>query len=151
MNLERLYAILADCTVQLRKGPEISGESEDSIDVVHIYMMPDESEAPTGMFKLDLPFLVVGVDVEKAKSHRNELLDILSQYPSPDRLSGGLSYIEVGAEIGDQGAAFQLFAMGKALGLWDVITPERMGFEGEEARKMAVQGFVMMTGHRIAA
>ena len=151
MDTKRLYEILADCTVQLRKGPPISGKQLPGVDVVEVYMMPDESEAPADMFKLDLPFLVIGVDLERAGSRKDELLDVLSSYPNPESLAGGPSYIEVGAEIGDQGAAFQLFALGKALDLWDVITPETLGFSGEEARAMAGQGFVMMTGHKVAA
>jgi hypothetical protein len=151
MNTKLLYEILAECTVQLRKGPQISGKQLPGVDVVEIYMMPDESEAPDDMFKLDVFFLVVGVDLEKAEARKTELLDVLSSYPNPERLAGGPSYIEVGAEIGDQSAAFQLFAIGKALGLWDVITPETFGFSGEKARAMAGQGFVMMTGHNIAA
>lgn len=150
MNIERLHEILAECTIQLRKGPEISGEQKDGIDVVEIYLMPDESEAPPDMVKVDLPFLVVGVDPEKAEARRTELLELLASYPEPERLANGPSYIEVGATIGSQGAAFQLFALGKALGLWDVITPENLGISGEEARQMAGNGFVMMTGHRAA-
>src|SRR6202012_2479706 len=84
----------------------------------------------------------------RAESHRAELVELLNNYPQAERIAQGPSYIEVGAEIGDQGAAFQLFAMGKVLGLWDVITPEKMGFTGPEADSMAGNGFVMMTGYR---
>ena len=80
----------------------------------------------------------------------DELIAILKTYPQPERLAGGPSYIEVGGEIGDQGAAFQLFALGKVLGLWDIITPEKLGITGPEANQMAGMGFVMMSGFKAA-
>jgi hypothetical protein len=42
--------------------------------------------------------------------------------------------------------AMRLFALGQALGMWKVITPEGLGIEGEDADRMAGSGFVMMTG-----
>jgi hypothetical protein len=152
MNLNRLYEILGATTIQFRKGEVIEKHTVgDAVDVVEINMMPHSDEAHPDLEKVDLEFLVIGVDKAKAEQHRAELVSILSDYPQPDRLAGGPSYIEVGAEIGDQGAAFQLFALGKVLGLWDVITPKAMGFEGPEAREMAGRGFVMMTGFKAAA
>lgn len=151
MNLDRLYKILNGTTVQLRKGEIVTEEEKLGLRVTTIDMMPRESEAHDGIEKVDLEFLMIGVDKAKAEQNKAELISILKTYPQPDRLAGGPSYIEVGAEIGDQGAAFQLFALGKVLGLWDVITPARMGFTGAEARQMAGSGFVMMTGFKAAA
>lgn len=164
MNLDRLYKILSETTVQLRKGEMVHGDRHlvDAVKegrdldkepggVVTIDAMPHVTEAPSGIEKVDLEFLVIGVDKAAAEKNRAELIEILKTYPQPDRLAGGPSYIEVGAEIGDQGAAFQLFALGKVLGLWDVITPATMGFAGAEARQMAGSGFVMMSGFNAAA
>ena len=170
MNLERLHEILSETTVQLRKGEVIHGDKPlvDAIKaaktdedfknlpggVVSIDAMPHHRDAATqnpGLEMVDLEFLVVGVDRAKAKVRKDELVSILKTYPNPERLADGPSYIEVGAQIGDQGAAFQLFALGKVLGIWDVITPTTMGFEGDEARMMAGNGFVMCTGFREAA
>lgn len=167
MNLDRLYKILAETTIQLRKGEVLEGtpelvkaaknvKAEDKFSdlpggVLEIYAMPHESEARPDLEKVDMEFVTIGVDKAKAEQHRTELISILNQYPNPVRLAGGPSYIEVGAEIGDQAAAFQLFALGKVLGLWDVITPATMGFTGVEARQMAGSGFVMMTGFKAAA
>lgn len=150
MNIPRLIEILNETTVQLRKGPVLSTEQVNGLDVAHIYIMPDQSDAPDSLVKVDCSFVVIGVDPEKAERYRNEILEILVCYPSPERLSAGPSYIEVGAEIGDQGAAFQLFALGKVLGLWDIITPEKFGLEGAEATAAAVSGYVMMTGYKAA-
>ena len=152
MNLDRLYQILRETTAQLRKGEEIEGDNVDKFpsDSVHIYAMPHESQAKDGIEKVDLHFIVVGVDKAKAEKYKDELVAILKTYPQPERLAGGPSYIEVGGGIGDQGAAFQLFALGKVLGLWDVITPEKLGITGSEADQMAGMGFVMMSGFRAA-
>ena len=166
MNLDRLYEILRETTIQLRKGAEIEGDpalvkaikdfkGSDDLDklpggVAEVYAMPHESEAKDGIVKVDCHFIVVGVDKAKAEKHRDELVAILKTYPMPDRLADGPSYIEVGGEIGDQGAAFQLFALGEVLGLWQVITPEKLGITGPEARQMAGMGFVMMSGFKAA-
>ena len=126
MNLERLYEILAETTVQLRKGEVFEGspalveqakrgEELTSNGLLEVFDMPHMSEAPD-LELIDLELLVIGIDKTKAETHKNELIEILKTYPYPDRLAGGPSYIEVGAEIGDQGAAFQLFALGKVLG-----------------------------------
>jgi len=160
MNLDRLYKILAETTVQLRKGEVVTGTPElveefnnlgpdDQLQgggVLEIFAMPHESEARPNVEKVDLSFLTIGVDKIAAEKNRAELVGIMKSYPSQDRLQSGPSYIEVGAEIGDQGAAFQLFALGKVLGFWDVITPERLGLSGEQARQMAGAGYIMITG-----
>ena len=150
MNLERLYKILADTTMQLRKGAEIEQHQAGPIAVTEVFAMPHESEA-VGIEKVDVHFMVIGVDKAKAEAHRSELIEVLHGYPEPERLAGGPSYIEVGAVIGDQGAAFQLFALGKVLGLWSIIMPETLGITGEQAHKMAGSGFVMMSGYKEAA
>lgn len=166
MNLDKLYQILRETTVQLRKGEEIEGDPElvdavksfkESDDVskfpggsVHIYAMPHESQANNGIEKVDCHFIVVGVNKVLAEAHKDELIAILKTYPQPERLAGGPSYIEVGSEIGDQGAAFQLFALGKVLGFWDIITPAKLGITGPEADQMAGMGFVMIDGFRAA-
>lgn len=163
MDFDKLYKILGETTIQLRKGEVLHGTKElvDAIQagvepdklpggVATFDMMPHESAAD-GLEKIDMEFLTIGVDKAKAESHRADLIELLNDYPNPASLAGGPSYITVGAEIGDQGAAFQLFALGKVLKLWDVITPKMFGMEGEEARQAAGSGFVMMTGYQRAA
>lgn len=151
MNLNRLHEILRDCTKQLRKGEVMKNEGAFGMSVLTIDAMP-HADAPgnDGLEKVDLHFLIIGVDKAIAESHRAELVGLLNAYPQVDRLEQGPSYIEVGGEIGDQGAAFQLFALGNVLGFWDVITPGKMGFSGKEADSMAGNGFVMITGYRPA-
>lgn len=162
MDLNRLYKILNETTIQLRKGDVIHGTPEpvDAIKegreklpggVVTFDMMPHTSDAKPELEQIDMTFLKIGVDKVKAQKHREELVSILNTYPHPERLAAGPSYIEVGGEIGDQGTAFQLFAVGKALGLWDVITPATFGMEGAEAERAAGAGYIMITGYRKTA
>jgi len=148
MDLDRLYDILRATTVQLRKGAEIERERVGHLDVTHVWAMPHESEAQPHVEKVDCELLVIGVDRARAEPLKAELQTILDDYPAPERLAGGPSYIELGAAIGDQGAAFQLFALGQVLGLWKVITPTMFGITGAEAKTLAGQGFVMISGYR---
>lgn len=163
MNLERLHQLLQATTVQLRKGEELEGtpalvegvKAGKSLDelgggVLHVYAMPHESQARPDVEKVDLHFVTIGVDKAAAEAIKPELLTILQSYPAPERLAGGPSYIELGAEIGDQGAALQLFALGQVLGLWTVITPATLGMTGPQADQMAGMGFVMISGFSTA-
>ena len=147
MNLDHLYTILRDATFQLRKGPVLQTEKRPGLNIHTIENMPHEEALEyEGMAKVDCELLTIAVDKAKAEERKAELIEILKTYPQPARLAGGPSYIEIGAEIGDQGAAFQLFALGEVLGLWRVVTPTRMGMVGAEAREMAARGFVMISG-----
>ena len=172
MNLDRLRQILRETTVQLRKGAEIEGDPElvDAVrnfregdDIgkipggsVHIYAMPHESEAKNGIEKVDCHFITVGVDKAKAEAHKEELVGILKDWPSEawgnhiPKLEEGPSYIHVGGAIGDQGAAFQLFALGMVLGFWDIITPAKLGITGDRADQIAGRGLVMISGFKAA-
>lgn len=163
MNLERLYEILSETTVQLRKGEVFEGtpelvEAAKSDDpealekagggVLEIFAMPHESEARPDLEKVDLHFVTIGVDKALAEERRADLVAILNDYPDPEELAGGPSYIAVGGQIGDQGAAFQLFALGKVLGLWSIITPGTFGMTGKDADRAAGNGYIMISGYR---
>lgn len=99
---------------------------------------------------VDMHFFTVAVDRTIAEGERGALIAALATYDDPERLAGGPSYIEAGAVIGDQGIALRLYALGKVLGLWEVITPGTMGITGNIAHEMAGMGFVMMSGYRAA-
>lgn len=162
MNLDRLYKILGECTALLRKGEEIEGTPElvEQIKrgdkelkgggVVEIYAMPHESEARPDVEKVDMEFVVIGVNRAKAEEHKAELVSILNEM-DPQMMADGPSYITMGGVIGDQGAAFQLFALGHVLKLWKVITPASFGFSGPEARQLAGTGMILMSGYARAA
>lgn len=162
IDLDRLYHILRETTCQLRKGevlegtPELveqvkAGKEPTVGGVLEVYALPHVNEARPDIEKVDMEFIVIGVDRAKAEEHKQELIGILNQM-DPQMMRDGPSYIHMGAEIGDQGAAFQLFALGKVLKLWNVITPATFGFSGAEARQLAGSGMVLMSGYpRVAA
>lgn len=162
-NLSRLYEILAETTGQYRSGPVYrgaphlveqmqrgipEGEMLKGGGVLEVYAMPPADEIPPTSEAVDVHFIKIAVDKTKAEARRAEVVGLLDAYPDPATLASGPSYIAVGAELGDQGAAFQLFALGKVLGLWEIISPEALGFSGDMADQMAGAGMVMITGFR---
>jgi hypothetical protein len=97
-----------------------------------------------------IQFLQIKVSLSKTKiaEHQEEIQEWLDNYPDPERLAGGPSYIELGAHIGDQGMAFVLMAIGKHFGWWDIMTGESLGLSLEEAQRMAGLGFLMISGYK---
>ncbi|MFL6728093.1 MAG: hypothetical protein ACJ8FS_16500 [Sphingomicrobium sp.] len=162
MDTAKLYDILRKTTGQLRKGEVYEGSpgmvayanagdfSEPAPGgVLEIYDMPKDSDPGfDGLEKVDLHFVTIAVNKEEAEHQRDALVAVLDTWPDPERLAAGPSYIEVGGVIGDQGAAFELFALGKVLGLWSIITPETFGMTGAEARQAAGAGYIMCSGYR---
>jgi hypothetical protein len=148
MDIQKLYEILNETTAQYRKGPERVDTKTAGVNVTEFYMMPPTSDIADDIVKVDLSFITIGVDKKKAEARKAELIGILNHYPEPKELADGPSYITVGARIGDQGAAFQLFALGEVLGLWKVITPEFFGITGSAAREAAGNGYIMISGYK---
>lgn len=170
MNIERLHQILRDTATQFRKGEMIEGTpalvgalktgaeiEELPGGVARVYDMPRISEIEgDGIEKVDCHFIVIGVDKAKALEHKAELLSLLAEWPTeswgcPTRpLTEELNYIEVGGVIGDQGMAFCLFALGQALRLWKVLTPEVvLGMTGPAADMLAGRGFITISGLKL--
>lgn len=149
MNFDKLYEILGETTAEFRKGEAIEKRAVGPVDVVEIYDMPPESEA-VGLEMVDVFFMTIGVDKVKAESRRADLIEILNDWPNGE-MADGPSYIAVGGTIGSQGAAFNLFALGKVLGLWEIITPDKLFLMGQQARDAAGSGFIMITGYRKGA
>jgi hypothetical protein len=143
MSLDRLVAILAETTQHYRTGPsEVIGFS-GGMQVITINDHPELQEKPEHMVAVDLVLSTVGVDRALAERHRDELVALLDGLPL---LSGGPSYIGLGAELGDQGAALQLMALGKVLGLWALVTPASiLVTDPAEARKLAGNGLLYLT------
>lgn len=148
MNMDRLYEILRDCTIQLRTGEPVTTEQRPGLTVTTLNFNPHESEARPDLERVDLLLLTVGVDKALAEERKTELVSLLREWPDPDMLKRGPSYIHIGGVIGDQGTAFQLMAIGKVLGLWDIITAETMGADREQAVQAAGSGWVMISGFR---
>ena len=108
--------------------------------------MPHESETGSELEMHDIHFIKVGVKKDEAQKLREELVRVLEEYPQPDRLAQGPSYIEVGGVVGSQDSALRLFALGESLGFWFVLTPETIGYTGAQANYLADKGFVMISG-----
>jgi hypothetical protein len=144
-----LSPILAACTEPVRHNgqPIVSEHDAGPIHVTEIYgYLATEADVPPDIEKRDVHFFVVAVDKAKAEQYRPSLIEWLTNYPEPERLAGGPSYIEIGARVGSQEAALRLFALGDVLGLWKLITPERLGITGPEADALAGNGLVMISG-----
>lgn len=144
---ELIYSILKGTCTIYRKGEEVTKKQVGDVEVTTIMDMPHINENRNEQV-IDVHFFVVAfdgnVDIVKAG-----LETALAHYPHPERLAGGPSYIELGGEMGDQGAALQLIALGKAVGIWDVITPEMLGITGSQADEMAGGGLVMCSGWKM--
>lgn len=93
---------------------------------------------------MNVHFFWVSLKNEPSRRALDSLLK--AEYPSPDRLKQGPSYIEIGAEVGSQDIALRLIGLGDLLGLWRAVTPERLGMDGQTAAQMAGNGFVMAGG-----
>ena len=146
MNLTKLEDILNETTQEFRKGPAVTHRRGKELSVTEVYAMPHESEADSELEIHDTHFVKVGVRKDRAQELRRDLVNLLGQYPQPDRLSQGPSYIEIGEVVGGQDRALRLFALGESLGLWKVITPEKLGITGREADELAGRGMVMISG-----
>jgi hypothetical protein len=147
MNLERLHRIIRLTTIPLPKGD--IGAVQGVADMQTLETMVTLVECATeGTYaKIDMVFFIVAVAKALANSYRDDLIALLDEYPEPDRLIMGPSYLEVGATIGDANAALRLFALGKVLDMWEILTPgSAMGMEGEAERAIASSGFILMTG-----
>jgi len=148
IDVSTLFAILDETTTLLRKGPVVSREIDRGVETVTIDAMPDVdsmSRMP-GVVVVDLDMVAVAVRQDLAAVRREALGMFIKKYSEQAemKLAFGPSYIHVGAEIGDQGAALRLFALGKVLGFWDLVTPTSLGATGEDARNMARAGYVMI-------
>ena len=124
MDMQRLHDILSRVAVQLNKC-EMTRRLADY----------------SGEFELvDCHIVLVCIDKAQADCCRDEFIELLKQYPHPERLGKHPSYLEVGRVLESQEMAFELFALGQYLGLWKVITPLEMGVMGPVADDLARSG-----------
>lgn len=154
MNAERLYEILQKTTKVYRKGEQVEQSKLGNIHVTEIFGYPHTSEAnkDNRYEKVDMIFVDILVDKQKAKLCKNELEKILEEYPQPERLAGGPSYIELAPNFGlEQEGALRAMALGKTLGLWEVINGKTLGMNEQTARQLAGTGFLMISGYKPGA
>ncbi|MDD5192556.1 MAG: hypothetical protein PHH54_00680 [Candidatus Nanoarchaeia archaeon] len=151
MNTEKLYDILQETTRVYRKGGVIEERNTGNLHVVEIFGYPHTSEAPNNekYEKIDMIFVDVLVDKEKAKARKKELETLLEDYPQKDRLAGGPSYIELAPNLEvEQEEALRTMALGKALGLWEIMSGKTLGLKEQETLKLAGNGFLMISGYK---
>ena len=134
-----------------RKGEEVERRQVGNVDVVELFGYDHTSEAPSGdnFDKVDMIFVDVVVDRARAERYRADLTRILRDYPQPERLAGGPSYIELAPTLEmQQEGALRLMALGKILGMWNVMSAKTLGMDDATARQMAGQGFLMISGYK---
>ena len=146
MDINKVNQILVNTTQLFRKGEPVVKSNNGGIRVVEIWAMPHQSEASADLEQVDCHFMIIGVNKAKAEEVRDELVLLLYDYPG-SRLAEGLSFIEVGGMLGDQEMAFRLFALGKVLGFWEIITPEFLGVIGSDADELAGSGMIFTSGY----
>ncbi|MHB1830019.1 MAG: hypothetical protein ACYCO0_01365 [Candidatus Micrarchaeaceae archaeon] len=144
MNVHQLFEMIEDSTRVSMKGDEADIRESGTAQTIALLGYPHTSQYET----INLIFFNVVVDKQKAEKYKDELKTILNEYPSPGRLAGGPSYIELAGAIGiEQGTALRLMALGSVARLWDVITPEtllRNGGSNWGKQNMARQGLIMI-------
>ena len=145
MQTERLRQLVADCSAQFRKGEEVVDASTDSLRVTHVFDMPPVSDAEN-LRKVDVHFVVIGVDTARAEESREEIKNIILANSDELQIKEGPSYISTGAVLGDQGFALQLYGVGAVLGFWKIITPETLGLSDGLADAAAGNGYIMVDG-----
>jgi len=151
MNSGRLYDILQDTTQVYRKGAEVEERQVGGVRVVEVFGYPHTSESQESKRyeKVDVVFVDIVVDKEKARQYKRELEDLLMGYPEPERLAGGPSYIELAPNLGlEQESAFRLMALGETLGFWKIMSGKSFGLGDQEALELAGQGLLMISGYK---
>lgn len=142
MNVDRVHEILRECAQEYRKGPELTERREGNLDICEVYAMPAvPATAPDGFALVDVHFIVIGIRKERAEAQKEDLREALGDWD----FQRGFSFIEVGADLGSQGAALVLFAVGEVVGFWKVVTPRLVfgdSLDEGMANKLAGAGYV---------
>jgi hypothetical protein len=136
-------------TLAYRKGVEFSEREVGNVKVFEINGYP---ETPSHGALVDVHFLSIGF-TEKASITKAEFLSMVNkardgefQDLSLEDFAGGPSYLTIGGWLGSQDLALRFMALGQFLGVWMVITPERLGVTGTQADALAGGGMVMTSG-----
>jgi hypothetical protein len=152
MDGQKLYNILQDSTKVFRKEEVVERRQFGNVDVIELFGYDHTSEAPSGdnFDKVDMIFVDVVVDKTRAEQYKGALDEQLRSYPQLGRLASGPSYIELAPNLGlEQEGALRLMALGKTIGMWDIISAKTLGMDDATARQMAGQGFLMISGYKL--
>ena len=151
MDAQRLYEIIEESTRVFRKGELVEESHLGNVDIIQVFGYDHTSTSPSGenFDKVDMVFVDVVVDRARAEKHRSTLAELLRDYPDPARLSGGPSYIELAPNLGmEQEGALRLMAMGKTLGMWDIVSGKSIKADEAKTLEMAGRGFLMISGYK---
>ncbi len=151
MDTRKLYDIVQDSTRIFRKGESVERRQFRNAEVIELFGYDHTSKAPTGdnFDIVDMIFVDVVVDIARAEKYRGAFAEQMRAYPQPERLAGGPSYIELAPNMGmQQEGALRVMALGKTLGMWDVMSAKTLGMDDITARHMAGQGFLMISGYK---
>ncbi len=141
-----IQTAIMDCADMFRKGDEVVREQVGDVDVTHVFAMPHEDEIDGAVERRDMHFVTVAISKERLEVVKDEIEAWCDEHAND--LVNGPSYIALGGILGSQDLALMLMAVGDVLGYWEVITPERLGLEGEAARRAAGIGYIMTTGYK---
>ncbi len=101
---------------------------------------PDGHTADVQFFKVALKnSMSTDVDRETIKKNFIQLIkNHKGIYKDIDLFDGNeYNFVDIGAWVGNQGIALELMGMGELLGMWKVVTPDRLAPEfSEETRYM---------------
>ena len=141
--MEVTYEIVEEYTIPLRKGSVVVEHNLESIHVINFYNYPTPEEYPD-LPKVDMHFFLVGIKPIPIEVK----LALVADIATIPNIAAGLSYIHLGAELGSQEMALRLMALGKHIGLWDIMDPTTIGLTGDIANKLIGKGFVYAVPNR---
>ncbi|MDP3027818.1 MAG: hypothetical protein Q8N63_09015 [Nanoarchaeota archaeon] len=151
MNPQKIYDLLKETTQVYRKGEIIEEKDIGNLHVVEVFGFPHTSTSPNNnkYEKIDMIFVDVLVDKEKAEARKGELESILAEYPEQERLAGGPSYIELAPNLGiEQEEALRIMALGKSLGFWEIASGKTLGLDENQTRELAGNGLLMISSYK---
>jgi hypothetical protein len=83
MDTNKLYKILTETTVQLRKGDMVEEKKIGMVKVVQAYFMQHVSEVTDKDVEfVDVHYMIVGVNKPLAEKYRDEFVALLKTYRS---------------------------------------------------------------------
>ena len=147
MTPEEIMPILGECCSMFRKGDPVTEHLVGEVKVTEVWNMPsinDREKYSADLF-VDVHFVWIGIDMARAEKQR---APFIAQCDSSALLATGPSYIAIAMETGGQDQALCFMALGEALGLWRVVTPERLHLPLDMRDRAAGMGWVMISGYR---
>lgn len=105
---------------------------------------PEQLQPKDSEHSADLVFFKVGLGLI-AHPDKKKFLQLVSE-EFPHWLDGKEhSYLEMGANMGDQGIALMTMGLGKILGVWELLTPKSVLGDIPEDMAMMMAGRGMIT------